>query len=234
MLTYGPKPVNGKPRWINAASATPFSRAHGHTAQRNLPGFVGLTGAASQARWAAHGERPMKRLILLRHAKAEAKDPEHDFERPLAPRGRAQMKAMAGYLAEHGTADGLKPDVAFVSPAARTRETWTRAKLAGTPMHFEPRIYEASTGTLLAIVRAADPEASTLALVGHNPGFEELADKLVGGGDPGGRAALSAAFPTGALAVLDFEVLSWSEIGAGKGRLERFVTPAALGVGKDG
>lgn len=177
----------------------------------------------------------MKRLMLLRHAKAAAKDAERDFERPLAPRGQAQMKAVAAYLAAHA-ANGLRPDIAFVSPAARTRETWTRAKLVGVTMHFEPRIYEASTGTLLSIVRAADEAVATLLLVGHNPGMEDLAAKLGGGGgggDDDARSRLKAAFPTGALAVIDLEVGSWREVGAGAGRLDRFVTPADLGVTRE-
>lgn len=174
----------------------------------------------------------MKRLILLRHAKAAAKDPGRDFERPLAPRGHAQMKAVAAYLAAHA-ADGLRPDIAFVSPAARTRETWTRAKLAGVTMHFEPRIYEASTGALLSIVRAADEAVGTLLLVGHNPGVEDLAGKLVGSGDEATRSRLKASFPTATLAVIDLEVGAWREVGAGAGRLERVVTPADLGVTRE-
>lgn len=175
----------------------------------------------------------MKRLILLRHAKAVAKDAVDDFERPLAPRGVAQMKALAVYFAQRGVADGLRPDVALVSPSARTRETWTRTKLTGITMQFEPSIYEATAAELLAMVRASAEVVGTLAIVGHNPGMEELAGKLVGSDEAEARAGL-AAFPTAALAVVDFEIASWAHVGAGRGRLERFVTPAALGVGKDG
>ncbi len=42
-------------------------------------------------------------------------------------------------------------------------------------------------------------------LVGHNPGLEDLAAELAGGGDPDARAALAAKYPTGGLATLAFE-----------------------------
>ena len=171
----------------------------------------------------------MKRLILLRHAKASAKDLERDFERPLARRGLAQMEAMAGYLARHGAEGGLRPDLALVSPAARTRETWALAGLGDVPTRYEPGIYEAETADLLRLVQTVDAGVGTLALVGHNPAFAELAGDLAGGAE--GDEVDS--FPTGALAVIDFTVGSWSEVGPGLGRLERFVTPASLGVAKD-
>jgi len=63
----------------------------------------------------------VNRLILLRHAKAEAEAASgDDFDRPLAARGRREAQAVA----EHLAGLGLRPDVAVVSPALRTRETW--------------------------------------------------------------------------------------------------------------
>ena len=162
------------------------------------------------------------RLVLLRHAKAVGKD-EADFDRVLAPRGQAQMAAVARYLAGR---DGkaIRPDLALVSPAARTRETWAATKLAKVEARFEPTIYEAPPKTLLALVRAVEAGPRTVMLVGHNPGIEDLADKLTGGE--------ASEFPTAALAVIAFEASAWGEIR--RGRLERFVTPDDLGVGKTG
>ena len=62
----------------------------------------------------------MRRLLLLRHAKSDRPPGVADIDRPLNPRGRRAAPAIAGYL----DAEELRPDLAIVSPSARTRETF--------------------------------------------------------------------------------------------------------------
>ena len=63
----------------------------------------------------------MHRLILMRHAQAESSAPSGgDEARPLSAAGRAEALLMGRALAERG----LKPDLALVSTAVRTRQTW--------------------------------------------------------------------------------------------------------------
>ena len=171
----------------------------------------------------------MKRLVLLRHAKAEAKDAAEDFERVLAPRGRAQMGVVARHLAE----TGLRPDLAILSPSARTRETWSLAKLKDVPVQEDERIYEASSETLLDVLRGASDEAGTVVLVGHNPGFEELATELVRTGPEEALGRMRRGYPTGGLAVIEFDVETWRAVSPRTGRLVSFETPASLGSGPE-
>ncbi len=167
----------------------------------------------------------MKRLVLLRHAKAVGKDAERDFERVLAPRGREQMKAMSGHLAE------MELDLALVSPAARTRETWTLARRPEVTTRFDQRIYEASERELLKVAQEADVTATSLVLVGHNPAFEELALDLLRAGEEGDSAErLRFGFPTAAIAVIAFDIDSWRKLSRRTGRLMSFETPATLGL----
>ena len=65
------------------------------------------------------------------------------------------------------------------------RETFAplAAKLGEVPVRFEPRLYEASAERLLAVAREAEPGVAGLLMIGHNPGFQELARMLVGYGD---------------------------------------------------
>lgn len=163
----------------------------------------------------------MKRLIILRHAKAVAKSAA-DVERVLAERGRADMVAVSRYLA----AERLVPDVALVSSSARTRETWSLAGLGAVPVRFDDRIYEAEIADLLALLHAIEDDVGSAMLVGHNPALEDLAGAI-----PADPAPLRSGLPTAALVVLDCMVSSWREVGAGTGRIERFVTPAMLGAG---
>ena len=166
----------------------------------------------------------MKRLILLRHAKAVAKDGVRDFDRVLAPQGRAQMDVIAEHLAS------LPCDLALVSPSARTRETWILARRADVATRFDQQIYEATERELLAVAQAADPEAETVILVGHNPAFEELALDLVRAGEQGAAAErLRGGMPTASVAVIAFDVDSWPKLSRRTGTLVSFETPASLG-----
>ena len=84
-------------------------------------------------------------------------------------------------------------------------------------MLIEPRIYEASAGELLALLRELDDDVGSAMLIGHNPGLEQLIADLA---EPGPELdRLREKFPTAALATLQFEdpgpsseraVLSWS------------------------
>ena len=164
----------------------------------------------------------MRRLILLRHAKSDRPPGSSDRERPLNPRGRRVAPAVGAYLAS----EGLVPDLALISPATRTQETWALvAEHVAAPTETVPDIYEALPEEVLAAIRRAPDTAGTLIVVGHNPGIGELAAALVGEGPRKLRSRLALEFPTAALAVIDFEGDSWAGVGPGTGRLERFVRP---------
>ncbi|GJD34321.1 SixA phosphatase family protein [Methylobacterium aerolatum] len=174
----------------------------------------------------------MRRLILLRHAKSDRPPGVRDLERPLNKRGRRAAPAVGARLAE----EGLVPDLALVSPATRTRETWALVKeaLGAVPDQTVEAIYEAAARDILTAVRAAPPEAGTLLVVGHNPGMGDLAASLVGAGPKGLRALLAMEYPTAAFAAIAFEAESWAGIGPGKGRLEHFVRPRDIDPGLAG
>lgn len=170
--------------------------------------------------------------MLLRHAKSNWPAGVADRERPLAARGREAAPAMGRYLAE----ELLLPDLVLISPARRTVETWelVRPMLPERPpSHVEPRIYEAAPDALLRVAQEAEPAVLTLLMIGHNPGFEEIAARLAGHGDRYAAARMAQKYPTCGLAVLDFSIEDWRDLAARGGRLERFVTPASIGEGPD-
>ena len=94
----------------------------------------------------------MRRLMLLRHAKAAPQGALADENRPLTGRGRQDMAAIAAFVASRR----LTPDLALISPAIRTRETWDLllpAFAAAPPHRFDPRLYAASAERILDLVR---------------------------------------------------------------------------------
>lgn len=121
----------------------------------------------------------MRQLILLRHAHAMPAAPgQGDFDRALSQQGLAEAEAAARWLLEQG----LHPDRVLCSPARRTRETLepVLTALGYADQRLEPSIYEATPGTLAALVDA-HREVERLMLVGHNPGLEHLLALLSSG-----------------------------------------------------
>lgn len=175
----------------------------------------------------------MRRLILFRHAKSDWSQEElADHDRPLAERGRRAAGPMGAWLAGRG----FRPDLVLCSTARRARATWELAKAAFSPSpkaKFDADIYHASPDALLQTVKATPANIQTLMIVGHNPGLEQFVELLASKGDPEARRALSAKYPTGAIAVLDFPFDDWASVKSGAGRLDRFVTPKALGIGEE-
>ncbi len=172
----------------------------------------------------------MRRLILFRHAKADLPAGETgDHDRALAPRGRRAAGPMGAWLAGRG----FRPDLVLCSTALRARATWEIAGKAFSPApreQFEQGIYGASPGTLLDLAKRAPTTVQTLMIVGHNPGLEQFVKLLATKGDPEARRAIREKFPTAAIAVLDFPADDWASLAPGAGRLDRFVTPRALGI----
>jgi phosphohistidine phosphatase len=168
----------------------------------------------------------MKTLTLLRHAKSGWDAPvARDFDRRLNARGRKAARAMGREMKRLG----LGFDLVLASPAARIAETLTELAQGyggAVATDFDEQIYLASVETLLEIVRAADDAHERLLVVGHNPGMEQLALLLAGGGAL--RDRIAAKYPTGALAELRFDGPGWRDVAAGAGRLERFIRPRDL------
>jgi phosphohistidine phosphatase len=171
----------------------------------------------------------MRRLMLLRHAKSDWSKPgQPDHERELNARGRKAAPRMGAYIAEQG----FLPDLIVSSTAVRTRQTLelARAAFGGKPkVSFEGRIYEADTDDILEVLKETKANVHTLLVVGHNPGLSDLAELLISFGDSSANQQLLEKFPTAALAVIDFAIDDWRDLRPHSGRLDRFVTPRALG-----
>lgn len=168
------------------------------------------------------------RLMLLRHAKSEKAEPGmRDHARRLNGRGREDAGAMGSYMARHK----LRPDIAMVSTAVRTRETWEllSERLDGAPAAaLDERLYDATTESILEAARETGPGVKSLLLVGHNPGLHDLARHLIASGDVEARERLNEGLPTSGLVVIDFAGSAWRKLGPHGGRLERFVSPRSL------
>ena len=169
----------------------------------------------------------MLRLLLLRHAKTERAEPgQRDRDRNLMPRGESDAQLIGAYMMRHK----LSPDRVLVSPAARTMQTWSHVATAlpcAPRVTQDERIYNASAETLADVIRGGG-DASTLLLIGHNPGIQDLAMQLIGSGDVDAREDLKEKLPTSGLIVIDFAFDDWASLHDSAGRLARFVSPRLI------
>jgi phosphohistidine phosphatase len=174
----------------------------------------------------------VKRLLLLRHAKAvPAGSGIEDHDRELMDRGRRDAPAVGAYMAAHK----FLPDLVLSSTARRTVETVTllAERLEGV-QHIDcvDALYLAGAREMLAVIRSVRSSVDCLLVVGHNPGIEQLATLL--SREPVKRkerdrfGLLDEKFPTAAMAVLDFDILRWRDVAPGQGELTDFVRPRDL------
>ncbi len=161
----------------------------------------------------------MKTLILMRHGKSSWGDPTlDDHDRCLNERGIASAKALGDWLRDKG----YSPDMALVSTALRTRETFAELSLPCGPQ-YHGTLYLAEPDVMLASLRKA--VGDTVLMIGHNPGIGWLAQDLVT--HPPAHPRFDD-YPTGATLVVRFAVKDWAEVRPGGGEVLDFIAPRDL------
>ncbi len=163
----------------------------------------------------------MKTLTMVRHAKSSWTDlSSSDFDRVLNERGESDAPRMGAAWKER-----FRSVERIVSSPAK-RAITTAGILAEAldysvdQIHQEAKIYEASLETLLALVRQFPQQVNDLMMVGHNPGFQNLATCLTG--------ERFANLPTCGVVRVALEVERWSEVQPGSGSLVAFLSPKGL------
>ena len=174
-----------------------------------------------------------KRLFVLRHAKSSWDDPGlGDHERPLAPRGRRALAAIASYIQDRG----IEPDLVLCSSSRRTRETLEGIEVGGEHV-IERTLYEADTERVLERLRRLPEDIGSVMLIGHNPTAQMLVLRLTNHGAAGAadpeRDEVKRKFPTGALASLAVAG-DWADLAPGCARLEDFTSPKGFSVAPEG
>ncbi|MCF6310925.1 MAG: histidine phosphatase family protein [Verrucomicrobiales bacterium] len=164
----------------------------------------------------------MKNLILIRHGKSSWEDPGvADRERTLNKRGLKDAATIGGALRDRG----VKPDVIIVSLAVRA---WTTAELIADELEYpreelmqESAIYAAGLGALMDVVRNIDEDVECACLIGHNPGFEDLANRLI-------PEMKIDHMPTCGVVRMQLNSDTWGAVGEGDGELLEFFGPKTL------
>lgn len=186
----------------------------------------------------------------MRHSKSAWPLGVADRDRPLSARGKRDAVAAGALLSTRLP----RPELVLVSPAARTVQTLRSVESALGPVEYhveyqvDERLYAASWWDLLDVIQGCDSAISTLMLLAHNPGIEDLVTQLAArshasdtkpgstgeaelgcagidvGGDTQALRQLGIKFPTSAIAVLRGS-LGWERWSSGCARLEQLTIP---------
>lgn len=119
----------------------------------------------------------LRLVVVMRHGEAQASSDTGDEGRELTARGRADAEAAGRRLVE----EGVRADVAIVSSATRTRQTWEAMAGGGLEagdVWIDRALYNGEVADLVEAVRAAPEQARVVVLVGHSPSVPDLASEV--------------------------------------------------------
>ncbi len=167
-----------------------------------------------------------RELLILRHAKSDwDSSATTDYDRPLTRRGKHDAPKVGAWLYR----EGLVPDYVVSSPAERARQTAVKVckglEIGKGRIVWDPEVYEANLEDLLAVLARCPADASTVLLIGHNPGLEYLVRHLCG--EDLESPADGKLLPTAALVRLEMPE-SWDNLERGCAALVAITRPRGL------
>jgi len=158
----------------------------------------------------------MPRLMLLRHGKSDWDTTNRgDRNRPLSRRGERASATMGLVLRKMGEI----PDRVISSPALRAEATATIARLSGgwdSPLEIAEDLYGAGPEAALEVAQRCGADAERLMLVGHEPTWSYLAERITGG-----RIVVR----TATVLAFDLDAGSWDEAPRSRGTLAYALHP---------
>lgn len=156
----------------------------------------------------------MKKLLLIRHAKAEHEIKYADYERPLTESGMRDATIMAQRL----VAEGIKPELIIASPSLRTHTTANifSEHLLSHEVETNKKIYDASENVLLSIINNLPTDLNFVAIVGHNPGISQILYYLTG---------KVKDVPPCTVALIEFDEEDWKALSMEMGELVYYDAP---------
>jgi phosphohistidine phosphatase len=156
----------------------------------------------------------MKKLLLIRHAKATHESSYADFERPLKQSGKDDAELMASII----KGQSIIPQIIISSPALRTLTT---AKIFAKHLQLpkvdtDKKIYEAGEQSWIKVINDLPNKYDFIGLVGHNPGISQALYYLTG---------QIRDMPTCAVALITLDNEDWQSISEEDGHLSFFDSP---------
>lgn len=163
----------------------------------------------------------------MRHAKSSWANPgARDYDRELNDRGVKDLTNIAAALKERA----YHPQRILCSPAFRTRQTLEGISGAfknKPEVVFLESLYSSGVTEYLELIQN-QPEVDEIMIVGHNPMCGSLVHYLAGHGNQKLLSSIALKYPTGTVAVLEFDASSWRDISKASGTLTDCILPKQL------
>jgi phosphohistidine phosphatase len=145
-----------------------------------------------------------RKIFIIRHGKSSWDAIVDDLDRPLTERGVKNSYEMAERLGEKG----LIPEAVYSSPANRALHTaiimsrvW---KLPEDRIHICRDLYLPEPEDIANAVVGMPDELTSVAVVGHNPGFTEFANRFM-------KRPVDNV-PTAGVVVVTLQIDSWNDL----------------------
>lgn len=123
----------------------------------------------------------------------------------------------------------FKIDLFLVSDSKRTVDTYkiiTKDRTLSSETKITEKLYESDSKDILTMIRGLNLRFKDVALLGHNPGIEEIANRLIRGNeDPSLSESVFLKFPTSGFLSIQIETESWEELGKVPGKIIQFWIP---------
>ncbi|SHE74072.1 phosphohistidine phosphatase, SixA [Mariniphaga anaerophila] len=163
----------------------------------------------------------MKRVVIVRHAKAVPYGYDDDFTRDLTERGKDDAALVSGELRKRN----IVPDNIISSPAKRALKTARifadNLKIDRNRIRQIDEIYDGlTTSDFLDLIYSLSENTESVFFFGHNPGFHYLVNNL--------SEHNVNEMPTCSTVGIDFNVNSWNEVEARIGQIAFRITPKML------
>ena len=162
----------------------------------------------------------MKRVLLMRHGKAEDGYDKSDFDRDLEAKGQKKTLKVAEFL----KARNIKPQLILSSTANRTMQTSEivahTLKITENAIINTKSLYLASADQMLNEIYSLDDHINEIMLVGHNPGISGLAAYL--------SNSDIAWLSTSAIVAVELETKKWTDLDLAPKKLLFNIKPASI------
>ena len=163
----------------------------------------------------------MKRIIIVRHAKAVPYGYDDDFRRDLTERGISDANKISNLLRQKN----ISMDGVIASPATRTMHT---ATIFCKNMGFLPEnirqeeiLYHGlTTQDFINMLHELPESMQTVFVFGHNPTVYYLVNNLA--------KHFNADMPTCSTVAIDFDIVKWTDLGARQGNVAFHYAPKEL------
>ena len=118
-----------------------------------------------------------RNILLVRHSFAESSFNKPDIERTLTLQGIEALNSLNNEISKI-----VKPDLAIVSCAARTRQTFeilnNTWNIGSNHIWISNSLYNGSVEDYKQAIEEVPSDIKTIALIGHNPTISYLANSL--------------------------------------------------------